>query len=122
MLEHKHLILKGKMSKVVDVNTVDEWLKALVFLLDMELIKEFPNNPSVAYIDGENGGVTGCALITTSHIVLHTWNNSLDFQLDVYSCKEYNPEEVIIHCTKLGFDIEAKKFFDRKYDIIDENI
>lgn len=122
MLHHKHLILKGKISKIVDTNIVDKWLKDLVNLLGMELIKEFPNNPSVAYIDGENGGVTGCALITTSHIVLHTWNNSMDFQLDVYSCKEYNPEEVIIHCTKLGFDIDAKKFFDRKYDIIDEDI
>jgi len=93
-----------------------------VSLLDMELIKEFPHNPAVAEVTGENGGVTGCALITTSHIVLHTWNNSLDFQLDVYSCKTYSETVVKFHCEQLGFKIVDKRFFDRKYNIIDEDI
>ena len=122
MLEHKHLIIKGTMSQAVTVSEVDQWLKDLVNLLDMELINVFDANPTVAEISGENGGVTGCALITTSHIVLHTWNNSLDFQLDVYSCKTYNPKDVENHCHKLGFLLVDKRFFDRKYNIIDEDI
>ena len=122
MLEHKHLILKGNMSRAVSVDDVSVWLKELVELLNMELIKEFPHNPAVAHIGGDNSGVTGCALITTSHIVLHTWDNSLDFQLDVYSCKTYNTTDVKLHCEKLGFKIVDKRFFDRKYNIIDEDI
>lgn len=122
MLEHKHLILKGTMAQKVDVSTMDKWLRTLVDLLDMQLIEEFPHNPSVAYVGGENPGVTGCALITTSHIVIHTWDNSLDFQLDVYSCKEYNPKYVEAHCDTIGLKVNDKRFFDRKYNIIDENL
>ena len=121
MLEHKHLILKGTMAESVDVPTMKKWLTKLVKILDMELIEEFPHNPAVAYVGGENPGVTGCALITTSHIVIHTWDKSLDFQLDVYSCKEYNPEEVIIHASKLGLAVTSDRFFDRKYNIIDNH-
>ena len=119
MLEHKHLILKGNMTNKVDVSTVEKWLKKLVKILDMELIPEFPNNPNVAYVDGENSGVTGCALITTSHIILHTWDESLDFQLDVYSCKNYDPHKVISHCSDINLTVTSNRFFDRKYSIID---
>ena len=120
MIEHKHLILKGTMRKPVKTKEVNTWLIKLVELLDMKLIKTFPHNPAVAHYKGENPGVTACALITTSHIVLHTWDETLDFQLDVYSCKEYSPKEVEKHCKKIGLLIDDKRFFDRKYNIVDD--
>ena len=88
----------------------------------MDLIDNFPNNPSVAEIDGENGGVTGCALITTSHIVIHTWDSTLEFQLDVYSCKGYRQKDVEEHCKHIGLIVDDKRMFDRKYNIVDEDI
>ena len=110
--------MDNKLSKL----QVGSFLLDLVEVLDMELIKGMPTNPNVGYEGGDNPGVTGCALITTSHIVIHTWDNSLDFQLDVYSCKTYSPEDVERVCENIGLTAENKRLFDRKYNIIDEDI
>tara|TARA_R110000822_G_scaffold9095_1_gene35519 strand:+ start:1829 stop:2197 length:369 start_codon:yes stop_codon:yes gene_type:complete len=122
MIEHKHLIVKGSIDKSLSVIQVEQFLLDLVDVLDMELMKGVPTNPNVGYEGGKDSGVTGCALITTSHLVLHTWDKSLDFQLDVYSCKNYSPKDVENLCNKFGLKIDDKRFFDRKYNIIDENI
>ena len=117
-LEHKHLILKGK-SKVLTVEQVKSWIENLVTELDMELVKNMPANPSVGYEGSKDCGVSGVAIITTSHIVMHTWDKTLEFQLDVYSCKNFEPITVKNQLDKIGFEITDVKFFDREYNIIE---
>ena len=117
-LEHKHLILKGK-SKILTVECVKSWIENLVTELDMELVKNMPANPSVGYEGSEDCGVSGVAIITTSHIVMHTWDKTLEFQLDVYSCKNFEPITVKNQLDRIGFEITDAKFFDREYNIIE---
>lgn len=119
MIEHKHLILKGKMTKRLGKGDVHNLLTDVVDVLKMELIKSMRVNPNVGYEGGENPGVTGCALITTSHIVLHTWDNDMCFQFDVYSCKEFMPDEVMVELMTWGLMTEHHKYFDREYEIIE---
>lgn len=120
MLEHKHLILKGEMQRPLFPKDVQNWLKKLVKGLDMQLILSMPVNPMVAYQGGDNPGVTGVGLITTSHIVIHTWDNDLNFQLDVYSCKKFEPKYIKEMALEIGLLTTESRFFDRKYDIIDD--
>lgn len=122
MIEHKHLILKGEMKVNLTPADVYNLLNELVNELDMELIKGVPSNPNVGYEGGENPGVTGCALITTSHIVLHTWDDDMCFQFDVYSCKEFKPTDVMNTLSKWGLDKTDSKLFDREYKIIENDI
>jgi len=117
-LQHKHLILKGKCN-ILTVEEVKQWIENLVVKLDMELVKGMPVNPSVGYEGGPDCGVSGVAIITTSHIVMHTWNKTLEFQLDVYSCKDFEPITVKKELDKIGFKITDAKFFDREYNIVE---
>jgi S-adenosylmethionine/arginine decarboxylase-like enzyme len=119
MIEHKHLIIRGKMEKSLLKADVWNLLNDLVSVLDMELMEGVATNPNVGYEGGENGGVTGCALITTSHIVLHTWDKAKYFQFDAYSCKNFEPKEVITELHKWGLIAEDNKYFDRAYNLLD---
>lgn len=40
----------------------------------------------------DEGGTTGFVVISTSHISIHTWELRRFFQLDVFSCKDFNSE------------------------------
>jgi S-adenosylmethionine decarboxylase len=39
---------------------------------------------------GEKGGVSVMALVTESHVVLHTWNEYKYATLDIYTCGEHS--------------------------------
>lgn len=121
MIEHKHLILKGIMNKSLKKGDVYNLLNDMVDVLGMELIQGVRTNPNVGYEGGDYPGVTGCALITTSHIILHTWDETMDFQFDCYSCKDFNPDEVIVELMTWGLMTEHKKYFDREYKIVEIN-
>lgn len=121
MLEHKHLIIKGDTLAKFTSDNVRELLTDLVVELDMELIQSMEgSNPNVGFQDGADCGVTGCALITTSHIVLHTWDKTMDFQMDIYSCKKFDPKAIIEWLAIRGLLTNEKRFFDRSYQIIDD--
>jgi S-adenosylmethionine decarboxylase len=40
----------------------------------------------------DEGGTTGFVVISTSHISIHTWELRRFFQLDVFSCKDFDSE------------------------------
>jgi S-adenosylmethionine/arginine decarboxylase-like enzyme len=119
MIEHKHLIVRGQMMVKLTPADVYNLLHEMVDVLDMELMKGVPSNPNCGYEGGENPGVTGCALITTSHIVLHTWDNDMCFQFDAYSCKSFEPNDVYALLKKWGLDKKEGKFFDREYNLLE---
>ena len=119
-IEHKHFIVMGKMKSILSVDEVTTFLESLIVLLDMKKMEAIMPNPNVGYQSGTNGGVTGVAIITTSHLAIHTWDNTLEFQLDVYSCKEYNVSLVIELLKDYGLELSDWKLFDRKYQITEE--
>jgi S-adenosylmethionine/arginine decarboxylase-like enzyme len=78
--------------------------------------------PNITYVDQEgNRGITCMALIETSHIVLHIWDEQSPglFQLDVYSCQSFDIN-IVLACLKESFKISKiqYKFLDRKSDLI----
>ena len=74
MLEHKHLIIRAEVSNCPSKNNLDEvldWMKILTSTIDMKVMF----GPNITYVDQEgNRGITCMALIETSHIVLHIWD------------------------------------------------
>ena len=69
-----------------------------------------------------NRGITGAAIIETSHIVMHVWDEPSPalMQFDVYSCGEFDPEK-ICRLIQRDFDITKidYKFLDRENDLTD---
>lgn len=116
-LNHKHLILKGVMTDILTVSEVENVINDLVDKLGMKYVKAMPVNPMAAYEPDENCGVTGVGIITTSHIIIHTWNDTKYFQADIYSCKDFNAHKIInlLKCHKL--ENKDCKLLDRNGEI-----
>ena len=71
-----------------------------------------------------NRGITAVAIIETSHIAMHVWDEvkpSL-IQFDVYSCGEFNHEQI---CNKIKEDFRTSKieykYLNRETGLIDLN-
>ncbi len=95
MLEHKHIIIRAEVKEPPsDVVLTAQWFKDLVQAIDMKILM----GPYVTYLDKEgNRGLTGICVIETSHMAMHVWDESNPglIELDVYSCKSFNPEIVL---------------------------
>ena len=82
-------------NRIGDAAHLREFLWRLVRLLDMEVL-EGPTVSEVALdhrlvgSDGDEGGITGYCLITTSHISIHTWPLRRRFCLDIFSCRHFD--------------------------------
>ena len=115
-LDHKHLVLRAEVNncpKEESLHEILSWMKSLIEKIDMKLMQ----GPSISYVDQPgNRGTTCMALIETSHIVIHIWDEPTPgiLQLDIYSCKEFNLNEVILHLEEY-FTISKMqyKFLDR---------
>lgn len=86
ILKHEHLLVRGELiSPVKDQLLAEEWLKDLISSISMEiLVGPF----SVYSTMVGNTGITAGAILSTSHVVLHTFEDD-DYtvlQLDLYSC------------------------------------
>ena len=120
-LEHKHLLIRAEVTDCPmrdDLGYVLAWMNKLIDRIDMKLMQ----GPNITYVDQEgNRGITCMALIETSHIVLHIWDEQSPglFQLDVYSCQSFDIN-IVLACLKESFKISRiqYKFLDRKSDLI----
>lgn len=101
MLDHKHLIVRATTKKFPkDTTALEAWLKDLVDKIGMKLAKGIMNNPSVYYCDMiGNSGLTGFAIIETSHIAIHIWDEVTPYlvQMDVFSCSTFDVETIFKH-------------------------
>ena len=115
-LRHEHLVLRAEISNCPKEDSLHEvltWMKLLIKKIDMRLMQ----GPSISYVDQPgNRGTTCMALIETSHIVIHIWDEPTPgiLQLDIYSCKKFDLNEVILHLEEY-FTISKMqyKFLDR---------
>jgi len=106
LLIHKHLIIRAEVNNPPkNVETLTEWFKDFIASIHMKIML----GPYVAYCNNEgNRGITGVAVIETSHIAMHVWDEPVPamMQLDVYSCAEFNPYLI---ADKLKKDFEIVK-------------
>ena len=108
---HKHLIIRAEANKVpTDEEQLTEWLKEFIDSINMKILM----GPYVKYCNVEgNRGITGIAVIETSHIAIHVWYepNPALMQIDVYSCAEFDVDEI---AEKIKSDFDVIKL-DYKY-------
>ena len=108
---HKHLIIRAEANKVpTDEEQLTEWLKDFIDSIHMKILM----GPYVKYCNVEgNRGITGIAVIETSHIAIHVWDepNPALMQIDVYSCAEFDVDEI---AEKIKQDFDVVKL-DYKY-------
>ena len=108
---HKHLIIRAEANRVpTDEQQLTEWLREFIDSINMKILM----GPYVKYCKMEgNRGITGIAVIETSHIAIHVWDepNPALMQIDVYSCAEFDVDEI---ANKIKSDFDVVKL-DYKY-------
>jgi len=120
VLVHKHLIVRAEaVSPPMNPEFLTKWLEDFIKYINMKVLM----GPYVIYHDVPgNRGITGAAIIETSHIVMHVWDEPSPalMQFDVYSCGEFDPEKI---CRMIQRDFEITKidykFLDRENDLTD---
>jgi len=120
VLVHKHLIVRAEaINPPMNEEFLTTWLQDFIKYINMKVLM----GPYVIYhnVPG-NRGITGAAIIETSHIVMHVWDEPSPalMQFDVYSCGEFDPEQI---CRLIQRDFEITKidykFLDRENDLTD---
>jgi S-adenosylmethionine/arginine decarboxylase-like enzyme len=121
MIQHKHLIVRAEVAAAPAESERDwlaQWFRQLIAALDMKLL----SGPHIAYVDKPgNRGITAVAIIETSHIALHVWDEQSPalMQLDVYTCGALDVETVLerLDCFQ-PVKIETK-FLDRETGLVE---
>lgn len=112
---HKHMVLNASVRHpIIDENGCKNWLEKLVEIIDMKIL--IP--PVAKYCDTfGNEGVTGTVVIETSHSSIHIWHKEEVpyIKMDVYSCKNFNPQDVVDYLN------ETMDLISGGYTIIDRN-
>ena len=109
----RHLIIDGyvKDAKVFEEGKLMCLFYDLAKSLDMTIIhgpvfKEVELDPSKLTSDvfKDEGGITGFAVISTSHMAIHCWPLRKFFSLCVFSCKEFDTSKAMsVMSETLGF-------------------
>jgi S-adenosylmethionine/arginine decarboxylase-like enzyme len=116
---HKHLIIRAEVGNPLkEEQLAIDWMNKLVDKIGMKVMM----GPYAKYLDVVgNRGLTAVAIIETSHIALHVWDEDEPalLQLDVYTCGPLDPYDVVealreFHPVKIEM-----KYLDRESKLID---
>lgn len=106
LLVHKHLIIRAEASRPpTDEEQLKEWMTRFIESINMKVFM----GPYVKYCHMQgNRGITAVAIIETSHIAMHIWDEPKPalMQFDVYSCSDLNEKTI---CNKITKDFDIKK-------------
>ena len=123
--QHKHLIVRadiGWCPQEDHLNKISDWVRSLIKKIDMKLLA----GPYTTYVnEAGNRGMTSVAIIETSHIALHIWDEVQPglMQLDVYSCANFNPQDIFDKINELYQTIKLEyKFLDREKELLEVKI
>jgi S-adenosylmethionine decarboxylase len=83
-------------QKINDPKILRDFLEELVKKVKMSILE----GPIIAQGKPENPGFSAVAIIDFSHVSIHTFANSKEVLIDVFSCKEYDKEKVLKLCKK----------------------
>lgn len=118
-LEHKHLLVRAEVNSPPqrDFDLINE-LRSLVNHIDMKILA----GPMTAWCPVEgNVGWSGTVIIETSSITFHSWTESHYpvIQLDVYSCKDFEIDTVMLWLRQFDPERIDYKFLDRENQFIE---
>lgn len=119
-LAHHHLLVNCTFNSTPfqSASYCEWWIQGI--------IDEIGMNPlygplAVSCHNEYNTGLSAFAIIDTSHISLHSWDNLSPnlVQLDVYSCKKFD-KDIILNAVKDKNPLSLKyKFIDRSDNFIE---
>jgi len=122
MTHGRHVKILGQASaeRLRDAKGIEALLEGTIHQLGMRLLGEphmYEVEEEIAKLGVEpfedEGGVTGVAVLSTSHCAIHTWPLRQFFVMDVYSCRDFDPAELEPHYATKGAEragaSEAKK-------------
>jgi S-adenosylmethionine/arginine decarboxylase-like enzyme len=116
-LVHKHLIVRAEVTNPPkDETLAKEFLRELIEGINMKILF----GPEAKYVDiPGNRGLTCFAIIETSHVVMHTWDECEPamIQLDVYTCGALDTDVVFDFLRRFGVIKMDYKFLDRETDL-----
>jgi len=116
-LVHKHLIVRAEVTNPPkDETLAKEFLRELIQNINMKILF----GPEARYVDiPGNRGLTCFAIIETSHVVMHTWDECEPamIQLDVYTCGALDTDVVFDSLRRFGVIKMDYKFLDRETDL-----
>jgi S-adenosylmethionine/arginine decarboxylase-like enzyme len=111
---HKHLIVRAEIKKPPTAESaVKVWMGELIETIGMKLMM----GPYAKYLDVKgNRGLTCVAIIETSHIALHVWDEDDPalMQLDVYTCGNLDPYDVVNAIQQFEPTKVEMKYLDRE--------
>lgn len=120
LLVHKHLIIRAEADKPpMDEDQLRSWMLDFISSIDMKVFM----GPYVKYCNMPgNRGITAVAIIETSHIAMHIWDEPKPalMQFDVYSCGEFDVKDI---CDKIKKEFNTKKieykYLNRETGLVD---
>lgn len=117
--EHKHLIVRAGVEAPPTQYSqfyIVEWMQELIENIGMKALA----GPTCKYVNVEgNKGITCVAIIETSHIAFHVWEEQDPalIQLDVYTCGPFDPVKVFEALKQFSPITMEWKYLDRETDL-----
>ena len=116
-LVHKHLIVRAEVNRPPrNESLAKKLLQDLIERINMKVLF----GPEAKYVDiVGNKGLTCFAIIETSHIVMHTWDecDPALLQLDVYTCGELKTDVVFDFLKQFDLVKIEYKYLDRENNL-----
>ena len=115
LLAHKHLLVRAEVNAPpMEGYDLTLELASLVHHIDMKIL----SGPHTAWCPVEgNKGWSGTVIIETSSITFHSWIEAHYpvIQLDVYSCKDFDVNTILLWLRQFEPERVDYKFLDREH-------
>lgn len=117
-LVHKHVIIRAEvLNPPTHETTASNQLQTLIDRIGMKVLM----GPFAKYVEMKgNRGLTVAAIIETSHVVLHSWDEQdpAMLQLDVYTCGAFDPRTVFEWIEEYYNPVKMEhKYLDREHGL-----
>ena len=120
MIKHHHFIGRFEVTSPPlegDQGYLESWMFDLIEAQGMKVL----SGPHVAFVDNPgNRGLTGVAIIETSHVAVHIWDESAPalVQLDFYTCGTLRKDLILEAIAPWGVAKHAFLVLDRENDVV----
>ena len=114
VLVHKHIIIRAEvLDPIINKTKSVKFLRRMIKAIGMKAM--YGPVASYSKMTG-NKGLTVFAIIETSHIAMHIWDetNPALVQLDVYTCGPFEPQSVLDLLQELKPTKVEFKYLDRE--------
>jgi S-adenosylmethionine/arginine decarboxylase-like enzyme len=117
MLVHKHLVVRAEVKNPPrDEDKIVEWIGDLIRDIGMKVLI----GPFAKYLDvAGNRGLTVAAIIETSHVAMHVWDETDPglLQLDVYTCGPLDTSVIFRYLEQFEPVKVEYKYLDREHGL-----